>query len=289
MFFKDLASETRCMEPTLAMFDEFPDLVENYSDAQRHVKRVQLEALVFSSLQIRYGSALRNAFSSWIAPLQPSKRIVIVERRIHPNLEFILHNAAYFGQEGEWAISIVCSDVNHAFVKGIVGTKSIQIHPMFQGNPAPAIGKQIYNELLQTTEFYELFSEENLILMEMDCYFRKQIPDLMLSCDYVASPYAWNQTMAGSGISFRKRSVMLEICRCFPEKEEAQDVYASKGIQALGYSMPPLLYSKDLFAESILDADPIGVHQWWTFYSPKMADAEAIFQRFMTLEIKCCE
>lgn len=277
------------MVVSLAIFDEFPELVESYSDVQRHKKRCELEALVFSALKTSYGSLLQHAFASWKSPENPTKRIVIVERRIHPNLEFVLHNAAYFGQEGGWALSIVCSDINLRYIQQIVGDQSVQIIPFFQGNPEPAVGKREYNTLLQTAEFYELFQEEHVIVMEMDCYFRKQIPDLLLSCDYVGCPYAWDQTMAGSGLSFRKRSVMLEICRQFPTKEDAQDIYAAKGVQALGYTMPPLLFSKDLFAESILDADPVGVHQWWTFFSPKLDDAEEIFNRLMTLEIKCCE
>lgn len=267
------------------MFDEFPDLVETLSDEDRHRKRMQLESLVFCTLQKRYGHRLQAAWATWTPPLNPSKRIVLIERRIHPNLEFLLHNCAFFGKESEWAISIVCSDLNFRYVSEIVGSKQVEILPLFKGNPSPTLGKQEYNQLLQSEFFYQQFSEEFLCLMEMDCYFRKQIPEIVTTCDYIAAPYAWNHFAAGGGLSFRKRSVMIHLCKSFPEKMDAQDVFCSAGISALGYQMPPLLFSKEIVAESILDSDPVGVHQWWTFFSPALTDAEEIFKTLMTLDV----
>ncbi len=273
------------MTSTIHIFDEYQGLVETLSDSERHKKRIDLEKLVYSTLKSKYSTALKKAWDSWNPPTGSNKTIVIIERRIHENLEFILHNAAWAGQEGGWGVTIVCSDLNLPYIRAIVGTKHIQILPLFQGNPTPQQGKEEYNRLLQSSKFFEMFEEEYLIFVEMDCYFRKQIPDTLMTCDYVAAPYAWDGKTAGGGLSFRRKSIMLEICKAFPEPLPAADIFASNGINALGYSMPPLLYSKDIFAESILDADPVGVHQWWTFFSPDLEDSQAIFDRFMTIEI----
>ena len=273
------------MTSSIHIFDEFSELVENLTDVQRHKKRMEIEKIIYSTLKYRYSLALQNAWNNWNPPLESNRKIVIVERRIHENLEFIIHNSAWAGQEGGWGLCIVCSDVNEKYIRAIVGAKNVQVIPLFKGNPSPEQGKQEYNELLQSSEFFEYFDEEYLCLVEMDCYFRKQIPDFVTTCDYIAAPYAWNCDLAGGGLSFRRRTAMIEICRKFPEKMPAADVFACEGIRAVGGSMPPRLYSKDIVAESILDADPVGVHQWWTFFSPKLQDAQSIFDRFMTLEI----
>lgn len=273
------------MTSTIHIFDEYPELTETLSESKRHKKRMDLERLIFSILKTRYGSALQEIWKTWNPPTGSSKKIILLERRIHENLEFLLHNCAWAGQEGGWGLCVVCSDVNETYVRTLVGEKNIQVLPLFKGNPSPEQGKQEYNELLQTSEFYEYFDEEFLCFVEMDCYFRKQIPDSVLTCDYIAAPYAWDPSAAGGGLSFRRRSTMLEICELFPIYLPAQDVYASNGIRAIGRSMPPLLYSKEIVAESILDGDPVGVHQWWTFFSPGIENADDIFQRFMTIEI----
>lgn len=273
------------MTSTVHIFDEYPELTEKMSDAKRHRKRVEMERLIFSTLKIRYGQTFREFWNTWNPPTSSSKKIVIIERRIHENLEFLLQNCAWAGENGGWGLGIVCSDVNETYIRELVAEKNVQILPIFQGNPSPEEGKREYNELLQTAEFYKYFEEEFLCLVEMDCYFRKQIPDSVLTCDYIAAPYAWDGSLAGGGLSFRRRSTMLKICKAFPVALSAQDVYASNGIRAIGASMPPLLFSKEIVAESILDGDPVGVHQWWTFFSPALEDAEQIFQRFMSIEI----
>lgn len=273
------------MTSTFHIFDEFQGLVETLSDSDRHKKRIELEKLIYSTLKSKYSAALKKAWETWNPSTGSNKKIVLIERRIHENLEFLLHNSAWAGQEGEWNIAIVCSDLNLPYIQAIVGKKNIQLLPIFKGNPPPQQAKEEYNKLLQSSEFFEMFQEEYLCLVEMDCYFRKQIPDSVITCDYIAAPYAWNKKEAGGGLSFRRKSVMLEICKEFPVKLPAQDIYASNGMNILGYSMPPVLYSKDIVAESILDADPIGVHQWWTFFSPQLDDSEVIFQRLMSIEL----
>jgi hypothetical protein len=273
------------MTSTIHIFDEYAMPVEILRDSQRHTKRIQLEKLIFSILKTRYGKFFQDFWTSYFPPVTSKKQIVIVERRIHENLEFILHNAAYFSREGEWSLAIVCSDVNINYVKSIVGEKSVQIVPLFQGNPNGNLAKDEYNQLLQTADFYNHFSAETLCLVEMDCYFRKQIPDSVTTFPFLAAPYAWDFTSMGGGLSFRNRLLMIEICNTFHEKYHCQDLYISDGIKKLGYEIPPIVYVKDILAESILHSDPIGVHQWWTFFHPQIEEANEIFERFMSLDI----
>ena len=68
-----------------------------------------------------------------------------------------------------------------------------------------------YNDLLKSYNFYEQIPYEHIFIVEMDSYLRKPLDETMFQYDYVAAPYGWDETSAGGGMSYRKRSVMLDI------------------------------------------------------------------------------
>jgi hypothetical protein len=265
-----------------AVFHDFPGFPHELSKEDIHKKRLIIEERIFTILKAKYLNALKQFWLSYKVPLGSDRCIVIVERRIHPNLEFILYNAAYFARG--WSIAIVCSDLNIENIKAILGhnTESVYLIQMFQGNPSPEIGKNEYNYLLQSSEFYEALPSENILMMEMDTYLRKSIPDSILRYDYVAAPYGWDETMSGGGLSFRKRSKMLEICSKYTDYEPGQDIYACKGMKYIGASMPSFEESLEYFCESCLYKDPIGIHQWWTYFCLNFKEDHYIYRQYMT-------
>jgi len=269
----------------LKVFAGYTKPAGTITDKEKHEKRMVLEPRVFTLLKETYMATLKNFWASYSVPFSAENRVVIVERRIHPNLEFILYNAAYFARG--WGITVVCSDLNIEYIKGLLNKdqhSAVHLVTMFQGNPEPSVGKTEYNMLLQSKEFYEALPSEGLLLMEMDTYLRKQIDPKILSYDYVACPYSWDESMSGGGLSFRRRSVMLDICKSYDQLELAQDIFACKGIQALGYTMPCFEEGVKYFSESALYEDPVGVHQWWTFVGPDdMSFDEGIFTSLVTL------
>jgi hypothetical protein len=271
------------MIDTIHMFDEFSHSPDELTKELRHQKRMSLEPLIYGILQRKYGAFLKKFWDTYSVPVT-NNRIVLVERRIHPNLAFVLYNAAYYGRD--WGITVICSDVNYEYCKSIVGDKkTVAVIPMFTGIGTPEQGKQEYNQLLQSTVFYSLFGEDHLCLIETDCYFRRKIPDWVLDYDLVGCPYQWNEDMAGGGLSFRNRKAMLQICKTFPEKLEAQDVYLWKGAQELQLRLPPFEKTGEELTESIFSLNPFGVHQWWTFFFPKdLPQAELYFKELLTLQ-----
>ena len=268
-----------------AVFHDFPELPSQLSKENLHKKRLVVEERIYSILKSKYMLTLKEFWSAYTVPRHSDKCIVIVERRIHPNLEFILYNAAYFARG--WSIAIVCSDLNIEYIKEILAHNLGAVHLIqtFQGNPPPEVGKNEYNYLLQDSAFYSALPSENLLMMEMDTYLRKPIPDTIFAYDYVAAPYAWDTNIYGGGLSFRKRSKMLEICSKYDLHQSAQDIYASKGMTIIGASVPSFEESFEYFCESCLYEDPIGLHQWWTFFSLNIQEDDYIYKCYMTLEI----
>lgn len=272
------------MIETIHIFDEYSHSPEELTAELRHKKRMALEPLIYGILQRKYGAFLKRFWDSHTIPSTTNKRIVIVERRIHPNLAFVLYNCAYYGSD--WGITLLCSDSNLEYCKSIVGDKpTVTVTPIFTGVGSQEQGKQEYNQLLQTADFYRSFSEDTLCFVETDCYFRRKIPEWVLTYDLVACPYTWDEEVAGGGLSFRNRQAMIEICETFPIKLEAQDVYLWNGARELGMNLPQFQTAADQLTESVFSLNPFGTHQWWTFFFPKqLPDAERYFRELLTLQ-----
>jgi len=262
---------------TLSIFDEYSESMNKITKEKKHLKRIHLEPLIYDILKRKYLPILCEFWTHYKVPTDSNKCVILIERRIHENLFFLLRNIAYFAKG--WSICIVCSDINLRFCKEISqnNKENIQWIPLFRGNPEPAKGKEEYNSILQSADFYKLFDAENLLFMETDSYLRRQIPEDLLSYDYAASPYQWDENFSGGGISFRKKSAMIHICESLSEKNANQDVYICEGVRKFGYKMPEFMKGITYFSESCLYEDPVGVHQWWTFFTKDLEDAQIIF------------
>lgn len=270
------------------MFDDYPEKAEKITDKMKHDKRCIIEGRIYKALKARYMDPLKNFWSNYTVPStsDTGRSIVIIERRIHANLEFILYNAAYFARG--WGITIVCSDLNSDYIKGLldpVKHSAVNMIQAFQGDPAPSVGKNEYNFLLQTLEFYQSLPCENLLFMEMDTYLRKPLPEYILAYDYLASPYSWDTSTQGGGLSYRKKSAMIRVCSEYSKILPAQDVFANNGMKELGLCIAPFDVACETFCESCMYVDPVGFHQWWTFFYLDLDDVEDICNTYMTLEM----
>ena len=270
---------------TIHIFDEFKQSPSEITTEEKHNKRVKLEPLIFDILKTKYGTILNNAYNSYEPPLQNKEKgyILIIERRVHENLRFILHNAAWAAAAG-WCIGFICSDVNEEYCKTISGGKAFVL-PIFKGSPDRDEARSEYNRILKDPEFYRGLPSENLLFLQTDSYLRKQVPDYLADYDYIGAPFAWDEMNAGGGTTFRKRSVMIDICERFHEDIPSEDLFISKGIRELNYRMPDFTDSVTYFTESCIYEDPIAVHQWWTFFWPGVEDAEFFLNSLLTLEL----
>jgi hypothetical protein len=274
------------MIETIHIFDEFSQAPDDLSTEQRHQKRMTLDPLIYDILKAKYWHPLQQFWENHTVPKQSHSTIVLIERRIHPNFAFLLYNAAYFARD--FGIVILCSDMNYEYCKRICGKNAtnVEIRPIFQGNPEPSVGKLEYNTLQKQKELYESLPGDYLLFLEVDCYLRKSIPAEWKEYDLIAAPYEWDETAVGGGFSYRKKSSMIQICETYKDDVWAADTYVYKGAQHLGLKIPPFETGITYVAESCIYEDPVGVHQWWTFFFPNQIEgAEEIFHSLLSLAI----
>jgi hypothetical protein len=211
---------------------------------------------------------------------------VIFEGRIHPNLEFILHNIACYATG--WNIAIYCSDTNYQYVKAIVGDKrsEITVYNWFAADQPRDVARREYNALLKSAEFYESCPWEHIVTMEMDSYLRRPIPESIFDYDFVAATTGWDADLLCGGVSYKRRTAMLDICvRCRDTIDIwEQDMFLFIGAKQLGYKVPGHEKAKQFIGESCYTTDVFAVHQWWTFWFEDGPDSVDKLHAMLTCE-----
>lgn len=268
---------------TLHIFDEFASPCK--TDEERHQKRTKLEPLVFDILKEKYLPTFRAFWDQHTPPRNADKAVVIVERRIHENLEFVIKNAAYMCTD--WSIVIVCSDVNLPYLKHITGKTGnhIAFLPLFEGSPGRDEARTQYNYLLTQAAFYEEMPCETLLFLQTDSYILRPIPESMLNYYFMAAPCAWDNDMMAGGASLRRRSAMIDICTRYKEQHPGEDVFICCGAKALNYKTPPFEEAVQYIVESCITDVPIVTHQWWTYFYSEMDDAPLFFEALLTCQL----
>jgi len=230
--------------------------------------RSQLDPFVYGALNDLYGKQLKEFWNTSTIPYSSDKAICIVERRCHPNLEFCLHNAAYFARG--FSLHIFCSSANKNFIEAICGNQlpNIHLHEIFEHIGTPEQGRFEYNELLKSSFFWNSIEEEHVITIETDSYFLDFIPESIYEYDYVASKWPWaREEPGGGGLSYRKTKLMKEIIHSNSIKitdHKMQDTYAAAGMKLLNAKIPDEKESYKYFVEASASNYACGVHQWWS-------------------------
>ena len=273
-----------CETPFL--FGEFTYRANDMTDELRHQKRVRIEPLVFDILKKKYSAKLDTFWETYTPPQTSDRCVLIVERRIHENLEFILKNAAYFCRG--WSLCFVCSDLNLDYCRAIAGknVQYINFIVAFNGNPDRDTGRKEFSSLLKNADFYAGMKWKHLIFTQEDAYFRRAVPEKMLNYDFISCPAFWDTSMMVGGISYRNRDAMVRVCNEFKEDIFWEDCFIDKGTKALGLRRPDFDEALDYFCESCFSDDPVGVHQWWTYFYLDMEDADYFFKLLFKLDIQ---
>jgi hypothetical protein len=229
--------------------------------------RCDLEPYIWQNLMLNYGSKLDSFWKDHQFPKKNKYTWLVVERRCHPNLWFLLRNMAWAAPN--FSLYIFCSDENYDFIKSLLGDKSdnVNIIKWFKGFATRQEGKDQYAQTFKLPGFYKLIDAEYFIRAEPDTYLRHKIPESIFKGDFYGAPWAWNAEMpGGGGLHIRKINTMIELCkRANHGGVEGEDAWLGQKIIEYGYKYPSLDFRKDIFSENFPVADPIGVHQFWTF------------------------
>jgi len=239
--------------------------------------RLSLEPHIYNYLQEHYAFEFTSCWQRYTPPKQAPNAFVIVERRSHQNLWFILRNIAWAAPH--MSVYIFCSDENINYIRALLKEKAehYNIIQVFTGNPSRTRGKKEVDNLLTNPDTYRQINANYILTAEMDAFFRRKIPDSMFQGMYWGCPWAWKPTEpGGGGVTVRHVPSMIALCaRHRPNpmldlEGESQDSWLSKHVASEAtkdpaYTYPSLETRANLIMESIPSANPVAVHQFWTF------------------------
>lgn len=238
------------------------------SERMSHLRN-RLEPYIYNYLSVNHYGMLNEAWASYKPPLNSKHAFAIIERRCHPNFDFVLKNIAWANPN--MALYIFCSDTNENFILSLLGDKAanVTIVQAFTGNVGLQEGKDDYNRLLTSQWMYDCLEDSEYVLtIQMDVFIRRRIEPEIFVGDYWGPPWKWDPSRGGGGGStIRKISSMREICKVIegdPVKE-GEDSWMSNMIIKGGYSIPDLDFRCMHIMESIYVTNPVVVHQFWTY------------------------
>jgi hypothetical protein len=255
--------------------------------------RTNIEPYIYNHLSQRYYAKLQAHWDSYMPPLHSKYAYVIVERRCHPNFDFVLKNMAWANPN--MAIYIFCSDYNEKFIYSLLGdkVKNVNIVQAFTGEGGKE-GIPEFSKLLCSKEMYEVFhpDTEYILTIQMDVFIRRKITEELFVGDFWGAPWAWNEEApGGGGATVRKVASMLDICRKHQYHgdtgKEAEDTWFSNRVAEGGYKILDLEFRATHIMESLSVDDPVLVHQFWTFLSTQGSFDEivAYIEQILTLDM----
>lgn len=233
--------------------------------------RLSLEPHIYHHLLERYGQHLDEHWLTYNPPKKAKQAFVIVERRPHQNFWFILRNIAWANPN--MSVYIFCSDENIEFVNSLLQTKApyFNVIQAFKGEASRERGKKEVDNLLSNYKTYEQIDAEYILTVEMDTFFRKQIPANIFQGTYWGNPWAWTaKTPGGGGVTVRNIKAVIAHCKKLKpdtttDLHTAQDAWLSDTTYEQKEPFPDLKFRAEHIMENIPTKDPVGIHQFWTY------------------------
>jgi hypothetical protein len=268
---------------------DIPAMKDYYTMQRLRNLRIALEPMVFNQLNETYGKKLNDFWETYTPPLRSSKTFVVIERRCHPNMWFVLRNILWSGSSLGMSIVIYCSDENEGYIRGLLADKvdSFHIIPFFKGEGDAKNGIIDYNDLLTRYTTYEqildLTGASYMITVQMDNYFRRKMINELFIHEYYGAPWAWDHTApGGSGVTFRRIQLMIDICKKYRPalqiliEETGEDCWWNNVLRLEKAHIPLFSFRWRIINESshlcIIEDEkqlsfynPFIIHQSWTY------------------------
>jgi hypothetical protein len=199
-------------------------------------------------------------------------------------VEFILRNAIH-KLGAAWCYTIVCGTLNYEYMKELA--RSIHQNINIVCTPFENLTPSMYSTMFATTEFWEKFNGDKILIMQEDTLiFRKNIDDF-LKWDYIGAPWPKHQNdtpngVGNGGFSLRTRQTMIDVINHISIADTQipastakymastgntvlpEDVYFSFNIQyyALG-RVAPWNIARNFSTETQYNPDSLGGHNFW--------------------------
>lgn len=188
-----------------------------------------------------------------------TRAAVIIETRPLYFLPKVIRNVMYF-LGPKWNLHVFCGELSYDYASRFLQGWSARIAKL-QG--VGRLPDSAYNKLLMSAEFWNLFSEEKILIFQSDALLTGSHVGEFESCDYIGAPCGRfdEEYIANGGLSLRSRRLMLRCLSDFrPADDVAEDIFFTAAARRAGARVPDLDTATRFAVESLYTAHPFGVH-----------------------------
>lgn len=188
-----------------------------------------------------------------------SRAAIIVETRPLFFLPKVVRNVMYF-LGPRWNLHMVCGELSHEYVSRFLRDWTARIVKL-QGTYRLSVGD--YNKMLTSPEFWQLFTEEKLLIFQSDTLLTGTNIEEFECYDYIGAPCGRfdERFIANGGLSLRSRGLMLKCLREFRAPDGMpEDVFYTESARRAAVRLPDLDTAARFAVESLYTAHPVGVH-----------------------------
>lgn len=130
-----------------------------------------------------------------------------------------------------------------------------------------------YNKRLTSKEFWEDIDEENILIIQHDSALLRSGIEEFYKWDYVGAPWTFQQHGGNGGLSFRKKSAMIECIEKVPYNGiDNEDIYFSNALKTLGKNLAPREACEQFSCEAIFKLGTLGYHAIDKWLSPDQCE-----------------
>jgi hypothetical protein len=208
---------------------------------------------------------------------------VIIEPRKHKALEFVLRNFIE-NLSDEWKILIFHGKQNKEFIQEIILRNDFEnrIDKLIQLDVDNLTIAQ-YNRILINYNFYNCILTELFLIFQTDTLIlskNKELINEFLEYDYVGSPWYNSGLVGNGGLSLRRKSKMIEVCKMLEKImmiSENQKEYILKILDKnnedvlisqqewITLNKPDMENAKRFGMETIYSEQCFGIHCIWKY------------------------
>jgi len=237
---------------------------------ENELKKLKLWKDTIEFISKKYNQNIFNKFKK-----ESSKCAVIVEPRIHPDLDGVLKNFAS-KLDNSWSLNIFHGSNNKEHILNIIGEKTnIKLFDLGVEN----LTKYEYSDLLLKIDFWQNINAKKILIFQVDCLLRDNI-DNFLDYDYIGAPWkndniclqVTNSNVGNGGLSIRSKDAMIKTLQIIKPTFKSnmnmtEDIFYSLWMKKLNYNIPSPYIASLFSSEHIFNKKSKGLHKIYSYLS----------------------
>lgn len=186
---------------------------------------------------------------------------VIIDYRSDYFLPMIMKNFSFFLGKN-WNFYFFCTHLNKQYVRRCLNGWEIDLRSL----DCIKYDVKFYNSLLKSTDFWQLFKEEKILIFQLDTILCSPFDEAYMQYDYIGAPCG--SGFFNGGLSLRTRKTMIQAIEqaSFYLTDESEDVFFTKAACLLGAKLPDQQTATLFSVETFYLGKPFGVHGTNKYY-----------------------